>query len=262
MTVVQVQGTIVDNQELIKDHMVMVCHAPEIARQAQPGHFINVFASETVESILRKPFSVFHADTSTGNIQMLYQIKGATTIGMSRKKPGDVIDLVGPLGGSVFKVDARLNAHHIMVGGGYGVPPLVFLSERLRQGGFHGPITFIVGARSKELLLCEAELMTLGVTVRPTTEDGSHGTAGRVTDVLREIVDENAAVYTCGSTGMMRAVGEMSIAANVPCQVSLEVPMPCGVGVCMGCVIDLTDGKRIRACTEGPVFDARKVVWS
>lgn len=261
MAVIQTLGTVIENQELIKDHMVMVCQAPEIAVQAQPGHFINVYASETVASILRKPFSVFHADPDSGRIAMLYQVKGATTIGMSRKQRGDQVDLVGPLGGHVFVPDERPDAHHIMVGGGYGVPPLVFLCERLRKSGHKGEITFIVGARSKDLLLCEAELISLDVTVRPTTEDGSRGTTGKVTDVLTTLLDDKAAVYTCGPTGMMRAVGEMSVAANVPCQVSLEVPMPCGVGVCMGCVIDLQDGKRIRACTEGPVFDARKVIW-
>lgn len=240
----------------------MICEAPEIARQAQPGHFINVNASTSITNILRKPFSVFHADPATGRIAMLYQLKGATTHGMSRKQPGDLVDIVGPLGGNVFTIDPRPNAHHIMVGGGYGVPPLVFLCERLRESGFAGDITFIVGARSKDLLLCEADLANLNVTVRPTTEDGSRGTLGRVTDALREIIDERSAVYTCGPTGMMKAVGEMSTAANVACQVSLEVPMPCGVGVCMGCVVNVQGASHVRACTEGPVFDARKVIWS
>jgi dihydroorotate dehydrogenase electron transfer subunit len=261
MPVIQTLATVVDNYELIKDHRVMVCDAPDLAVQAHPGHFVNALASETISSILRKPFSIFSADPASGRISILYQIHGATTLGMSRKIAGDIIDLVGPLGGSLFVPDPRPNAHHIMVGGGYGVPPLVFLAKRLRERGVTSETTFIVGARSKDLLLCESDLAGLDVTIRPTTEDGSHGTQGRVTDVLRELLAREAAIYTCGPTGMMQAVGEMCIEANVPCQVSLEVPMPCGVGVCMGCVVDLADGRRVRACTEGPVFDARKVTW-
>jgi len=168
---------------------------------------------------------------------------------------------VGPLGGKVFTPDNRPNAHHIMVGGGYGVPPLVFLCERLRESSPSTHITFIAGARSKERLLCESELRSLGVDVRLTTEDGSHGLKGLVTDVLHHVLSPASAVYCCGPTPMMQAVGEACILAGVPCQVSLEVPMPCGMGVCMGCVVDTADGCRVRACVDGPVFDAREVVW-
>ena len=261
MPVLQTVGAVVYNQEVIADHMVLVCEAPNLAEQVQPGHFVNVLASETITSILRKPFSIFHADPQAGTVSILYQIKGATTLGLSRKIAGDDVDLVGPLGGSVFRPDVRPGAHHVMVGGGYGVPPLVFLCERLLIADPSCRITFIVGARSKERLLCEAELHALGVDVRPTTEDGSHGVRGRVTDVLRELTAPLTTVYCCGPTGMMRAVGDSCISANIPCQVSLEVPMPCGVGVCMGCVVDTTAGSRVRACTDGPVFDARSVVW-
>lgn len=261
MPVVKTIATVISNQEIIKDHRVLVCKAPEIAQQARPGHFLNVMASETVYSILRKPFSVFQADPAAGTLSMLYQLQGATTHGMSHKAPGDEVDIVGPLGGKVFEPVVRADVRHIMVGGGYGVPPLVFLCDRLRAGGFNGDIAFIVGARSRERILCEAELHPLGVTVLPTTEDGTHGLKGRVTDALGDLLDGLAAVYTCGPTPMMRAVADMCLAAGVPCQVSLEYPMPCGVGVCMGCVCDTVDGKRLRACTDGPVFAAETVVW-
>ena len=261
MPVLQIDASVVDNLDLVKDHKVLVCHAPAIAGQAQPGHFVNVLASDSASAILRKPFSIYRADPETGRIAMLYQVKGPTTIGMAHKRPGDRIDLVGPLGGAVFARDARPDVHHIMVGGGYGVPPLVFLTERLLQTAPDARITFLVGARSLERVLCHDELESLGVALRPSTEDGSLGTRGRVTDVLCDIIDENAAVYCCGPTAMMRAVSAMCLAAGAACQVSLEVPMPCGVGVCMGCVVDTADGTRVRACCEGPVFDARKVVW-
>jgi dihydroorotate dehydrogenase electron transfer subunit len=261
--VVQVDAPVVSNAEVIAGHNVIVCHAPEIARLAQPGHFVNAFASGTINSILRKPFSIFQADPENGNIALLYQVHGATTFGMAAKRPGDILDVVGPLGGHVFEADPFAPGAHVMVGGGYGVPPLVFLAERLKLANPECDIRFIVGARSRDLLLGEAELAGLSVHSHFTTEDGSHGVRGRVTDVLSDIAVHGASihVYTCGPTSMMRAVAEMCITARVACQVSLEVPMPCGVGVCMGCVVDLADERRVRACTDGPVFDAREVVW-
>jgi dihydroorotate dehydrogenase electron transfer subunit len=224
---------------------------------------VNVFASGTIDSILRKPFSVFQADVNTGNIALLYQIHGATTFGMARKIPGDLLDIVGPLGGRIFQPNSDPSVTHVMVGGGYGVPPLVFLAERIKQANPDASIEFLIGARSRALLLCEAELAGLALTPRFTTEDGSHGVTGRVTDVLESIVSPGSQlqIYTCGPTGMMRAVAQMCTAANVACQVSLEVPMPCGIGVCMGCVVDTESSRRVRACTDGPVFDAGEVLW-
>lgn len=261
MPVLQTQAQIVANDEIIRDHKVLVCRAPEIARQAEPGHFVNVLASDWYGSILRKPFSIYQADPNSGEISLLYQITGATTHGMSRKAAGDTIDLVGPLGGKVFSPDPRPNVKHIMVGGGYGVPPLVFLAQRLRERNAATPIDFVVGARRKDLLLCESDLIAMDVGTYMATEDGSHGRQGRVTDVLAELLAPDSVVYSCGPTPMMRAVGDLCQSVGVPCQISLEVPMPCGVGVCMGCVVDLADGRRVRACTDGPVFDSREVVW-
>lgn len=261
MTVIQTLARVIENDEIIPGHRVIVCTAPAIAAAAKPGHFINVLASAAYESILRKPFSVFRADPTAGTIAMLYQITGATTHGMADKVPGDYLDIVGPLGGRVFTADQRQDVLHIMVGGGYGVPPLVFLAKSIKAENPKARILFIVGARRKELLLCETELVDLGVDFAPTTEDGSHGTQGRVTDVLKDYLEVNAAVYCCGPTPMMRAVGDLCIAKDIPCQISVEVPMPCGLGICMGCVIDLTDGSRVRSCTEGPVFEAGEVKW-
>jgi dihydroorotate dehydrogenase electron transfer subunit len=261
--VIQTDAAVISNDEVIARHKVLVCHAPEIARMARPGHFVGAFASGTVNSILRKPFSIFQADLTAGTISLLYKIHGATTFGMSAKRPGDTLDIVGPLGGRVFRADPRADATHVMVGGGYGVPPLVFLAERIKQDNPGARVRFLVGARTRALLLCEAQIAGLGITPEMTTEDGSHGVKGRVTDVLKGIASANAAfcVYTCGPTPMMQAVSDICLAAKTPCQVSLEVPMPCGIGVCMGCVVDTAGAGRVRACTDGPVFEAADVVW-
>ena len=261
----QVFATVLANNAIIAGHKVLTCVAPEIAAQAQPGHFVNALTAERTDPLLRKPFSLYTVNREEGQISLLYSIVGATTQGMARKAPGDTLDLVGPLGGRIFRPDTRPGAAHIMVGGGYGVPPLVFLSRELQMTDSTSEIAFIIGARRKDLLLCEAELTAAGVAAHPATEDGSHGTQGRVTDVLepmlRERDGQRATVYCCGPTPMMRAVGELCLSLGVPCQLSVEVSMPCGIGVCMGCVLDLTDGRRVRCCVDGPVFEASEVKW-
>jgi len=295
----QVFAPILANDEIIAGHKVVVCEAPALAASAQPGHFVNVLTAERTDPLLRKPFSVYTVDRERGQISLLYSVGGPTTSGMARKRPGDLLDLVGPLGGRIFRPDTRPGAAHLLVGGGYGVPPLVFLSRELQRthqdplapnnggtgfsedvsfsslappslgaGGASGTaldMVFVIGARRRDLLLCEMELKASGVDARTATEDGSHGTHGRVTDALAPLLAERegkpVTVYCCGPTPMMRAVGELCQSASVPCQLSVEVSMPCGIGVCMGCVLDLADGRRVRCCVDGPVFEASEVAW-
>ena len=261
----QVFAPILANDEIIADHKVLVCEAPALAAQAQPGHFVNVLTAERTDPLLRKPFSIYTVDRERGQISLLYSIVGPTTQGMARKRPGDTLDLVGPLGGCIFRPDTRPGAMHVLVGGGYGVPPLVFLSREMQLSQPNSEMVFIIGARRKDLLLCEMELMEAGVDARAATEDGSHGTRGRVTDVLEPLLQERSGlpitVYCCGPTPMMQAVGDLCQSLGVPCQLSVEVAMPCGIGVCMGCVLDLADGRRVRCCVDGPVFEASEVKW-
>jgi dihydroorotate dehydrogenase electron transfer subunit len=256
---------VVSNVEIIQDHKVITFVAHEIAAQARPGHFVNILVSDGYDPFLRKPFSIYTADPATGEVSVLYSIVGATTRGMARKRGGDTIDLVGPLGGRIFQADPRPDVTHIMVGGGYGVPPLVFLAHELRKTTPDLKLLFLIGARRDHLLLCEEELLEAGFEARVSTEDGSRGVCGRVTDILGPILDDLAGkpvqVYCCGPTPMMQAVGRVSEEHGAPCQVSIEVAMPCGMGVCMACVIDTHDGRRVRSCTDGPVFDSREVIW-
>ena len=262
----QLFATVLSNEVIIPNHHVLTCHAPEIAALARPGHFVNALIAQSgYDPLLRKPFSIYTVDREKGEISILFSLVGATTIGMSHKCPGDLLNLVGPLGGRLFEPDTRPGATHVMVGGGYGVPPLVFLSRELRQADPDAQIVFLIGARHKDLLLCEEELREAGVDTRPSTEDGSWGAVGRVTDTLIPLLEEKRGealtVYCCGPTPMMRAVADLCLQNGVPCQLSVEVGMPCGLGVCMACVIDLADGRRVRCCTDGPVFGAQEVTW-
>ena len=236
-----------------------------MARDARPGQFVAV-AAETGTQILRRPFSFFTANAMTGEASILFSVYGPTTQAMAAYRPGDTLDVIGPLGGRPFTADPTPSVHHIMVGGGYGVPPLAFLSQRIIADNPQAHISFVVGARTQSLLVGTDGLDEIGVGVRTCTNDGSCGTPGLVTDILRDLLTartdgEAVHVYTCGPTPMMRAVGEMAIGFDVPCDVSMEVFMPCGVGICMGCAVQRPDGTYARGCTDGPVFPAREVVW-
>jgi len=246
-------------------HFVLRFHAPDIAENARPGQFVAV-AEATGAQILRRPFSVFTVDKTAGEASILFSVFGATSRALSERRPGDTLDLVGPLGRRVFAADGRPGARHVMVGGGYGVPPLAFLSRTILSDDPKADVTFIDGARSKEFLVGTDGLAKIGVKLRPCTEDGSCGVCGRVTDVLDALFTEAAPntpvhVYTCGPTPMMRAVAEQCIARGVPCQMSMEVFMPCGLGICMGCAVPRPNGTYARGCYDGPVFEAREVAW-
>ncbi|WP_395146479.1 dihydroorotate dehydrogenase electron transfer subunit [Armatimonas sp.] len=259
-------ATIVSVQALAAPgHFVLTFDDPETARDARPGHFIAVGATTPANpgsSILRKPFSIFTVDPEAGLCTILFSVYGPTTRTMAHYEPGDTLDFLGPLGGRVFDADPHApSVHHVMVGGGYGVPPLNFLAKTLKAANPSARVTLIYGARSANLLVGEEGLREAGVEIIACTDDGSLGVKGRVTDGLLSLVGGNIAVYTCGSTPMMRAVAELCIAHCKPCQVSMETPMPCGIGICVGCVLQKADGSFSRTCTDGPVYPAAEVTW-
>ena len=263
--IVQLRAPILANTALsAPGHFVLHFLAPDIAQSARPGQFVAV-AEETGAQILRRPFSVFTADAGSGHVSILFSVHGPTSRALAGRQKGDLIDVVGPLGRRVFAPDVRPHARHVCVGGGYGVPPLVFLARTLVANNPAAEVIFIDGARTREFLVGTDGLHEIGVRLHPCTEDGSHGVCGRVTDVLEPLLadaaDRPVSVYTCGPGPMMRAVAQMCIARDVPCQASLEVFMPCGLGICMGCAVLKADGGYARGCWDGPVFDAREVAW-
>ena len=262
----KVSARILSNEKLLAPgHHVLTFEAQSVARDARPGQFVAVSA-DTGAQFLRRPFSFFTADPASGIASILFSTYGPTTRVMASLKPGDFLDILGPLGGKPFVPDSRPNCHHIMVGGGYGVPPLAFLSRRIFAHDPNASVSFINGAKTSDFLVGTEGLAEIGAKLRPATDDGSHGYHGLVTGVLDEILsarqeNDPAHVYTCGPTPMMKAVALMALQKNVPCDVSLEVFMPCGIGICMGCAVERTDGSFARGCTDGPVFSAAEVVW-
>ena len=245
-------------------HYVLAFSAPKLARDARPGQFVAVAGETTGQQILRRPFSVYTADPETGVASILFSVYGPVTRMLAQAQPGDRLDLIGPLGGRGFTADPTPDTHHILIGGGYGVPPLAFLARTILAAQPSARISFVVGARTKDLLVGTEGMAEIGASVLCCTNDGSHGFPGLVTGQLEAILADDPGpfrIYTCGPTPMMKAVAAVAMANDLPCQVSLEPFMPCGIGICMGCAVPLPNGTYARGCTDGPVFNAREVVW-
>lgn len=237
-------------------------HSAQIAKAALPGQFINIKVTDNYEPLLRRPISIH--GVRGARVSIFYEVVGLATQILSRKKSGDSLDIIGPLGEG-FAVSGVRSA--VIVAGGMGSAPLTFLAEKLMAAKSQKPkakITVLAGARTKEKLLCVAEFKKLGCQVQTATDDGSSGFKGRVTDLLVQLVSANgyqpSTIYACGPKPMLRALCAIVNERNLPAQLSLEEHMSCGIGACLGCVVKTKDGLK-RVCKDGPVFQAKDLVW-
>lgn len=263
----------------ITEHVVsgtscrLVMHAPELAVIANPGQFMHVLCGSSYDPLLRRPLSIYYAEPETGKLAVLYEIRGRGTALLAEKKPGDTVDIIGPLGNG-FKLPDTADYRAILVGGGIGSPPLYFLAVRMGAPAALEQMEFHIGARTygKHVCLddfrrlCDGHVSSERLCV--ATDDGSYGHHGFVTDTLRNCLSLRSEpmplIYACGPIPMLKAVAGIAKDHGAKCQVSLEAKMACGVGACMGCVIKVRDGdgsKYVRVCHEGPVFDAAEVIW-
>lgn len=237
----------------------LVLRAPKIAPLVQPGQFAHVRILPLKDALLRRPFSIFQVEQDTFSI--LYKSVGKGTEVLSRMQPGEEVSVIGPLGHG-FTVPPAGGETPLLVAGGYGMAAMYLLAQRSPQKG----IVF-VGGRRRVDILCEAEFRALGWEVRATTEDGSLGEKGLVTQPLLTELQRSTVgrkLYACGPTPMLKAVGKIAADFKLPAELSMDEHMCCGVGVCLACVIPIksSDGWEYqRTCTEGPVFDARDIVW-
>jgi len=250
---------IVSNERATDLYFRLVVRAPQIAPMVQPGQFAHVRILPMRDALLRRPFSVYQVEGDTFSI--LYKAVGKGTELLSRMKPGKELNAIGPLGHG-FTVPAVGGDLPLLVAGGYGMAAMYLLAQRSPQKG----IVF-VGGRRRVDILCEEEFRALGWEVRATTEDGSHGEKGLVTQPLIAELRRSAAgrkLFACGPTPMLKAVGKTAEEFNVPAELSMDEHMCCGVGVCLTCVIPVKNSEGWeyqRTCTEGPVFDSRLIAW-
>ncbi len=215
-----------------------------------PGQFGMLESPPVGGILLRRPFSFAR---QVGEItEILYKVVGKGTEALASAQPGSSLRLLGPLGNGFSLPDAEGTL--VGVAGGYGIAPFLQMGQALRGAGRE--LSLFYGARSKKDLIYLQELSELNVKLYITTEDGSHGERGRVTELLDKVFSSRKPTWiaSCGPTGLLRAVQEWSGKKGISCELSVEETMGCGTGVCLGCVVKDREGHYRRACVEGPVF--------
>ena len=256
------------NEEVAQDFYLARLAAPHIAARGTPGQFVEMQVGEQPAPLLRIPLSLCGVDRQEGTVELLYGKVGPKSRVLSRMRPESETACLGPLGQG-FRSPSQ-DHRVILIGGGIGLPPLLFWGEELRSRGYQ--VALLAGARSAGKHLPDQMLDGAAQQVRRATDDGGLGYCGLVTDLLEEELEEGhrCAVYACGPHGMMAAVAALCNARGIACQVSMEEYMACGIGICVGCVVEVepeegevvSDYERYRrVCVDGPVFDARRIRW-
>ena len=222
---------------------------------ARPGQFTMIRGEEWGDApLLPRPMSYLSGGQTPS---MLVKVQGEGTLRMGRAEPGEPFALLGPLGiGWRAHDPAR---RQVLIGGGVGIAPLLFLARELIAQGAK-PVLLYGGRTARDLPLAQDALELCEVEF--STEDGSRGTRGLITELLLRHLTPNAEVFTCGPDRMMAAVAAKCAAQGIPCEVSLEAPMACGFGICLGCAIPTMDGGFLYACAEGPCVDAARIDWN
>jgi dihydroorotate dehydrogenase electron transfer subunit len=234
-----------------------------ISQKAEPGNFVHLRVSQGYYPLLRRAFSIHQTDPRKGQFDILFKVVGPGTEMLSKKRPGDPLDALGPLGNG-FSLPGE-DRKVMLVAGGMGIAPLWFLLLRLVEKHQPSGLTFFLGARSRDELVYPEELGRSGVRLVMATDDGSAGHEGLVTEVfLKEIQNQSVdfgklAVYSCGPPLMLKRMAQIARKFDFSCQVSLENHMACGVGVCWGCAVKQADGTYKRVCADGPVFGTREL---
>ena len=221
-----------------------------------PGQFAQLRVDGSKETFLRRPISINFVDTKLNQIWFLIQLVGAGSRALGRLKEGDTLNALLPLGNG-FSMPVSAEKKHLLVGGGVGTAPLLYLGAQMNLMGMRP--TFLLGARTKDMLLQMEDFQRVG-DVYVTTEDGSAGEKGFVTQHSILFKQHFDRISVCGPSPMMKAVAKFARANSVPCEVSLENMMACGLGACLCCVEKTVKGN-VCVCTEGPVFDINELTW-
>lgn len=247
---------VTENSRLHKNYCLLKLTSDEALPDMQPGQFVEVRVDNSPTTFLRRPISINYVDKATNELWLLIQLVGDGTRRMAEYRPGDTVNIMLPLGNG-FTVPSQKEQKLLLIGGGVGTAPMLYLGAILKNAGFNP--TFLLGVRSKDDVLQLEEFKKFG-TVYITTEDGSLGEKGYVTNhtILKETHFDQ--IYTCGPKPMMVAVAKYAVSASISCEVSLENTMACGIGACLCCVEKTVDG-HICVCTEGPVFNIDKLTW-
>ena len=234
----------------------LVLDAPQIAAAAQCGQFVHIACGEG--NLLRRPISICEA--GEGRLRIVFQVKGSGTEWLADRKEGDTLDVLGPLGHGFDT--AALGARPVLIGGGIGVPPMLQTVKCAKAAG--AAPRAVLGFRNKGAVILEEDFRAVCETF-VTTDDGSYARHGFVTDVLQELLADATGVAACGPKPMLGAIAAIAKQAGLPCQVSMEERMGCGIGACLVCACALKaengETRYGHVCKDGPVFNAEEVEW-
>lgn len=263
----QIRGEVLDVKRA-GSYFVISLTAPGIPEITRPGHFLNIaIGGDETSMLLRRSFAIHQVQMRGmygGTLDIVVGVNGKGSQWLSERRRHDPLSIVGPLGRPFILPKEKVSC--VLVGGGYGSAPLFMLAEQLRERGCR--VDVVLGASTEDKLFGTLDIKRLATTLTITTDDGSAGTQGRVTDVLPDIMDksDSAVVYACGPMGMLSAVAAIASEKRAHSQCSVEESMACGIGVCMTCVLPVIgdDGvtRMVRSCVEGPVFRGDRVRWS
>lgn len=234
----------------------LVLDAPQIAAAAQCGQFVHIACGEG--NLLRRPISICEA--GEGRLRIVFQVKGEGTKWLAARKAGDTLDVLGPLGHGFDT--AALGARPVLIGGGIGVPPMLQTVKCAKAAG--AAPRAVLGFRNQGAVILEEDFRAVCETF-VTTDDGSYARHGFVTDVLKELLADATGVAACGPKPMLKAIAAIAKQAGLPCQVSMEERMGCGIGACLVCACALKaengETRYGHVCKDGPVFNAEEVEW-
>ena len=265
MALLNEHAGIISNEKLVDKLFLMKLHSPQLAGMLKPGQFVHAKIPGMPDKILRRPFSVYSYDPTSGEIEILYQVVGGGTEHLSTVKAGEIVECIGPIGNGWTAPENCKRA--LIIGGGVGAAPVYELARMLIQGGSR--VDVVLGAQSKAMLVCMSRYGKLGAeSLNSSTDDGSFGHHGFCTDLVKEnlencMCDNNEKydyIACCGPEPLMRAVCNIVRPYDVAVQVSLEKRMACGIGACLSCVVD-TKYKKRRVCVQGPVFTPEMLEW-
>ena len=258
---IQLSAPILRNQRIQKDYYQLDLDAAPIAKLAKPGQFVHVQFPELQHRILRRPFSIFNVDLESGRLSIIYKIVGEGTEHLSKLAPGDVLNLLGPLGNGYTLFPK--NQKGIIVAGGYGSAATYLLAKSAPV-----PPIILIGGRSADDILLQEDFKRLGCELKIATNDGSAGHQGMVTELLTEAIAKasNPPIAACGPNPMLKAVSKIVEKNGIDAEISLDHVMCCGVGACFACVVkrkaDTPEGWAYsRACVDGPVYKASEIWW-
>jgi dihydroorotate dehydrogenase electron transfer subunit len=256
-------GRVISNERISGPFLLMRIEAGPVARDCRPGEFIHLRGLTTGWPYLRRPFSIYSTD-GEDCIEILYKVVGRATSLMAEMLPGDSLDIMGPLG-TAFDIPREI-VKVIAIGGGTGIPPLVFFCRK--YAGVLDRIELLAGAMTASELVVPVGLLAEGIGITRYTDDGSKGTKGLVTEGLPAAIARMAGssagglgVIACGPRDMLKAAAGIAAEAGLFCQVSVEEIMACGVGACLSCAVPSAGGGYLHACKDGPVMDASRIDW-